>query len=52
MYMFCVRMREIWSLSNEDGSIPVPVDDPFLVENVQRIRVCHTGMFICLVQEI
>ncbi len=39
------RMLEKRSLSYNDGPIPVPLDDPFLVENVERIRVCDTGMF-------
>ncbi|KAK9203198.1 hypothetical protein WN943_013452 [Citrus x changshan-huyou] len=36
------RMLEKRSLSYVDGPIPIPIDDPFLVENVQRICVCDT----------
>lgn len=39
------RMLEKRSLSYIDGPIPVPLDDPFLTENVERIRICDTGMF-------
>lgn len=39
------RMLEKRSLSYIDGPIPVPLDDPFLKENVQRICICDTGMF-------
>lgn len=30
-------------MSYEDGPIPVPTDDTFLVENVQRISICDSG---------
>ena len=40
------RMLENRSLSYTDGSVPVSLDDPFLVENVQRICICETGMFL------
>ncbi|KAJ7956166.1 Pachytene checkpoint protein 2-like protein [Quillaja saponaria] len=36
------RMLEKRSLSYTDGPIPVPFDDVFLVENVQRICICDT----------
>ncbi|KAH9776415.1 Pachytene checkpoint protein 2-like [Citrus sinensis] len=36
------RMLEKRSLSYVDGPIPIPIDDPFLVENVQRICVSDT----------
>jgi hypothetical protein len=38
------RMLEKRSLSYADGPIPVPIDDQFLFENVQRISVCDTGL--------
>ena len=40
------RMLEKRSLSYNDGPIPVPLDDAFLADNVQRICVCgcDTGM--------
>lgn len=38
-------MLEKRSLSYVDGPIPVPTDDSFLIENVQRICVCDTGKF-------
>jgi hypothetical protein len=41
------RMLEKRSLSYVDGPIPVPFDDQFLFENVQRICVCDTGMGFC-----
>lgn len=37
------RMLEKRSLSYADGPIPVPIDDQFLFENVQRISVCDTA---------
>uniref|UniRef100_A0A5B7B7Z9 Pachytene checkpoint protein 2 homolog n=1 Tax=Davidia involucrata TaxID=16924 RepID=A0A5B7B7Z9_DAVIN len=40
------RMLEKRSLSYIDGPIPVPVDDSFLVENVQRIRICDTDEWV------
>lgn len=39
------RMLEKRSLSYIDGPVPVPLHDPFLTENVERIRICDTGMF-------
>ncbi|KAF2293267.1 hypothetical protein GH714_040636 [Hevea brasiliensis] len=36
------RMLEKRSLSYIDGPIPVPVDDPFIAQNVQRICICDT----------
>ncbi|XP_022137638.1 pachytene checkpoint protein 2 homolog [Momordica charantia] len=36
------RMLEKRSLSYVDGPIPVPLDDSFLIENVQGIRICDT----------
>lgn len=38
------RMLEKRSLSYVDGPIEVPIDNPFLVDNVQRISICDTGM--------
>lgn len=32
------------SLSYIDGPVPVPLDDSFLLENVERIRICDTGI--------
>lgn len=45
-----IRMLEKRSLSYADGPVPVPIDDQFLVENVQRISICDTGMclWLCL----
>ncbi|CAK9137542.1 unnamed protein product [Ilex paraguariensis] len=40
------RMLEKRSLSYVDGPIPQPFDDPFLVENVQRICVCDTDEWV------
>ncbi|GLT28063.1 hypothetical protein SLA2020_030200 [Shorea laevis] len=40
------RMLEKRCLSYADGSIPVPIDDPFLVENVQRIHICDTDEWV------
>ncbi|WCJ36141.1 hypothetical protein M5689_017357 [Euphorbia peplus] len=36
------RMLENRSLSYVDGPIPVPIDDPYLADNVQRIQICDT----------
>ncbi|EHA8587889.1 hypothetical protein COCNU_scaffold003477G000030 [Cocos nucifera] len=36
------RMLEKRSLSYIDGPVPVPVDDTFLLENVQKILICDT----------
>ena len=38
------RMLENRSLSYVDGPIPVPLEDLFLTENVERIEICDTGM--------
>ncbi|KAF8408321.1 hypothetical protein HHK36_007470 [Tetracentron sinense] len=40
------RMLEKRSLSYIDGPIPVPLDDSFLQENVQRIHVCDTDEWV------
>ncbi|KAH9776411.1 Pachytene checkpoint protein 2-like [Citrus sinensis] len=40
------RMLEKRSLSYVDGPIPIPIDDPFLVENVQRICVSDTDEWV------
>lgn len=40
------RMLEKRSLSYIDGPIPVPLDDPFLKENVQRICICDTDEWV------
>lgn len=45
LFCFAIRMLEKRSLSYVDGPIPVPNDDPFLMENVHRIRICDTGIF-------
>lgn len=37
-------MLEIRNLSYSDGPVPVPVDDSFLAENVERISICDTGL--------
>lgn len=42
------RMLEKRSLSYSDGPVPVPTDDAFLVDNVQRIRICEAGMLFIL----
>ncbi|XP_073125283.1 pachytene checkpoint protein 2 homolog isoform X2 [Henckelia pumila] len=39
-------MLEKRSMSYADGSIPVPVDNSFLVDNVQRICICDTDMWV------
>ncbi|RVW52945.1 Pachytene checkpoint protein 2-like [Vitis vinifera] len=39
-------MLENRSLSYTDGSVPVSLDDPFLVENVQRICICETDEWV------
>lgn len=44
---FC-RMLEKRSMSYVDGLVLIPADDSFLVDNVQRICVCDTGIiFSC-----
>lgn len=43
-----LRMLEKRSLSYTDGPVPVPPDDQFLTENVQRICICDTGIFFSL----
>ncbi|XP_058227445.1 pachytene checkpoint protein 2 homolog isoform X1 [Rhododendron vialii] len=40
------RMLENRSLSYVDGPVPVPLDDSFLVENVQRICICDTDEWV------
>lgn len=40
------RMLENRNMSYVDGPIPVPLDDSFLLENVQRISVCDTGEWL------
>ncbi|KAL8465588.1 hypothetical protein ACS0TY_034903 [Phlomoides rotata] len=40
------RMLEKRSMSYEDGPIPVPLDDKFLVENVQRICICDSDVWV------
>ncbi|KAJ6875627.1 pachytene checkpoint protein 2 [Populus alba x Populus x berolinensis] len=40
------RMLEKRSLSYADGPIPVPIDDQFLFENVQRISVCDSDEWV------
>ncbi|KAL5067569.1 hypothetical protein RYX36_018456 [Vicia faba] len=36
-------MLEKRSLSYNGGPIPVPLDEPFLVDNAQRICICDAG---------
>lgn len=38
------RMLENRSMSYADGLVLIPADDLFLVENVQRICICDTGI--------
>ncbi|PIN26371.1 AAA+-type ATPase [Handroanthus impetiginosus] len=40
------RMLEKRSMSYADGPIPVPLDDAFLVDNVQRICVCDSDVWV------
>ncbi|KAK6924780.1 ATPase, AAA-type, core [Dillenia turbinata] len=40
------RMLEKRSMSYVDGPIPVPADDPFLLENVQKICICDTDEWV------
>ncbi|XP_027125843.1 pachytene checkpoint protein 2 homolog [Coffea eugenioides] len=40
------RMLEHRNMSYVDGPIPVPLDDSFLIENVQRISVCDTDEWL------
>ncbi|XVF08426.1 hypothetical protein REPUB_Repub07fG0002700 [Reevesia pubescens] len=40
------QMLENRSLSYVDGPVPVPIDDPFLMENVHRIRICDTDEWV------
>jgi len=42
-------MLEKRSLSYNGGPIPVPLDEPFLADNVQRICVCDTGLYLLFV---
>ncbi|KAI8018819.1 hypothetical protein LOK49_LG04G03829 [Camellia lanceoleosa] len=39
-------MLEKRSLSYIDGPVPVPLDNSFLVENVQRICICDTDEWV------
>ncbi|KAL2482552.1 P-loop containing nucleoside triphosphate hydrolase superfamily protein [Forsythia ovata] len=39
-------MLEKRSMSYVDGPIPIPIDDSFLVDNVQRICVCDTDVWL------
>ncbi|XP_073284214.1 pachytene checkpoint protein 2 homolog isoform X2 [Primulina huaijiensis] len=39
-------MLEKRSMSYADGPIPVPVDNSFLVDNVQRICICDSDMWV------
>ncbi|KAK8958273.1 hypothetical protein KSP40_PGU010988 [Platanthera guangdongensis] len=39
------RMLETRSLTYADGPIPVPVDNSFLIENVERISICDTDEY-------
>lgn len=43
--LFLIRMLEKRSMSYVDGPIPVPLDDSFLLDNVQRICICDTGSY-------
>ena len=36
-------MLEKRSLSYTNGSVPVPNDEQYLIDNVQRICICDTG---------
>lgn len=40
------KMLENRCLSYADGPIPVPVDDLFLMENIQRIHICDTDEWV------
>ncbi|XP_062224820.1 pachytene checkpoint protein 2 homolog [Phragmites australis] len=40
------RMLEDRSLSYVDGPVPIPADDPFLLENVKRIQICDTDEWV------
>ncbi|XP_051136458.1 pachytene checkpoint protein 2 homolog isoform X2 [Andrographis paniculata] len=40
------RMLEKRSMSYSDGPIPVPMDDDFLVDNVQRICICDSDVWL------
>ncbi|KAG8378779.1 hypothetical protein BUALT_Bualt07G0020500 [Buddleja alternifolia] len=40
------RMLEKRSMSYADGPIPVPLDDSFLVDNVQRICICDSDVWV------
>ncbi|KAH6832309.1 pachytene checkpoint-like protein [Perilla frutescens var. hirtella] len=40
------RMLEKRSMSYTDGPIPVPLDDTFLVDNVQRICICDSDVWV------
>ncbi|XP_047332454.1 pachytene checkpoint protein 2 homolog [Impatiens glandulifera] len=40
------RMLDTRSMSYVDGPIPVPVDDEFLINNVQKICICDTDEWV------
>lgn len=40
------RMLEKRSMSYADGPIPVPLDDAFLADNVQRICICDSDVWV------
>ncbi|KAF5185814.1 Pachytene checkpoint protein 2-like protein [Thalictrum thalictroides] len=40
------RMLEKRSLSYADGPVPIPTDETFLLENVQRICICDTDEWV------
>ncbi|PIA51665.1 hypothetical protein AQUCO_01100492v1 [Aquilegia coerulea] len=40
------RMLEKRSLSYTDGPVPIPTDETFLLENVQRICICDTDEWV------
>ncbi|CAH2078048.1 unnamed protein product, partial [Thlaspi arvense] len=45
------RMLEKRSMSYLDGLVLIPADELFIVENVQRICICDTGINFCLTEE-
>ncbi|XP_022886159.1 pachytene checkpoint protein 2 homolog [Olea europaea var. sylvestris] len=40
------RMLEKRSMSYVDGTVPIPLDDSLLVDNVQRICICDTDVWV------
>lgn len=40
------RMLETRSLSYVDGPVPIPPDNPFLLENVKKIQICDTDEWV------